>query len=170
MRNLILTELTKIRRYPVTWIVVLLTLGQAVFWVFTKKYDANLAYYPQLEYVLFTYCTARWFCISTLFLTAYVIAGDFSMRTVLNVLSAGIDKRKYYFSRLAAVLLFIWGLFAFSNFVYIILRILTTGKLNTALPCSELLVLLSVLSLQLLGLAGTMICCSRRTASSSYIR
>jgi len=169
MGKLIQVELTKIRRYPATWVVALITFAQALFWVFTHKYDANLARYPQVEYVLFTYSTARWFCISSVFLTGYIIAGDFSMRTVLNVLSTGIDKGKYYVSRLAAVLLFTWALFAGSNLFYIVVRILVTGNISTALPLKELLVLLSVMSLQVLSYAAIAhmisICCQKQGLS-----
>ncbi len=57
---------------------------------------------------------------STVMLTGYVIGGDFSRRTIQNVLSVGIDKKTYYYSRLLAQGLLTGALFTGIGLIHII--------------------------------------------------
>lgn len=169
MGKLIRIEFTKLRWYPAVWIVVLVTLAQGVFFAFTGRYDNYIAYYPRQEHIIYAYSTGRWFCMAAIFLTSYVIAGDYSMRTVLNVLSAGVDKRKYYFSRLAAMLLFFFALFACGNLVYIATRFLVRGRVSAAVSVGEFLVMLLVMGMQVAAYVAVAnlvsLCCKKQALS-----
>ena len=166
MMKLIGVELVKLRRYPVTWLVALISVGQGVLNAVLGRYGFALSRHPEVEYIIFIYATARWFCMASLFMTAYAIAGDYSMRTVLNVLSAGVDKKKYYISRLAAQMFFIFGLYICGFAAFIAVRILVTGKVNTALPPAQLLVLFLVMAMQLMAYVAVAnmigVCCKRQ--------
>ena len=59
---------------------------------------------------------------STVMLTGYVIGGDFSRRTIQNVLSVGIDKKTYYYSRLLAQGLLTGALFTGIGLIHIYCR------------------------------------------------
>ena len=148
MKKLIGIELVKMKHCWTTWLIAVLTVGQGFFYAAVMKYDSVLASYPKLEYVLYIYETARWICMASLFMTAYVIAGDFSMRTVQNVLSAGIDRKKYYLSRLSAQMLFVFVSYAGGWAVFVISRIVRTGAVNTTMPFWEFLAVFLVMALQ----------------------
>lgn len=168
MRKLIGIELVKMRRCGAAWLVALISVGQSVFYaVMDGRYIQAIARYPRTEYILYIYGTARWFCMASLFMTAYAIAGDFSMRTVLNVLSAGISKRKYYLSRLYAQMLFIFGLYACGFAAFVATRILRTGRISTAFPPLQLLLLFLAMAMQPLAYVAVAnmisVCCKRQT-------
>ncbi len=103
-------------------------IAHSVYMALRGTYVSSLNRYPSIEYVLCLYSTARMLSIVTILLTAYVIAEDFSMRTVQNVLAAGISRGKYYFSRLCAQMIFIFSLYSAGYGAYIVTRILSTGK------------------------------------------
>lgn len=170
MRKLIGIELVKMRRSGAAWLVALISLGQGVLYaVMDDRYTAVLVRYPRVEYILYTYNTARWFCMAALFMGAYAIAGDFSMGTVRNVMAAGIDKGKYYFSRLWAQMIFMWGLYAGGFAVFFAARILRTGRVNTAYTPAQFLPLFLVMSMQPLAYAAVAnligVCCRRQLLS-----
>lgn len=154
MGNLIWVEFRKMRCYWVTWAVGLFFLGHSVYIALQDAYAAGLARYPALEYVTFLYGTARMLSIVTLFLTAYVIAEDFSMRTVQNVFAAGIARGKYYFARLLSQIIFIFALYSAGFMTYIAARILSTGKINSQMPAGEFLAIFVVMALQPLAYAA----------------
>lgn len=148
MKKLIGIELVKMKHYLATWLIAILTIGQGIFHAATMKFDSALISYPKLEYVLYIYITARWICMASLFMTAYVIAGDFSMRTVQNVLSTGVNKKKYYISRLFAQMIFMFVIYAGGFAAFVISRIVRTGAVNTAMPFWEFLAVFLVMALQ----------------------
>lgn len=169
MKKLIGIELLKMTHYPAVWLVTLISVGQGVYYAFTDQYALAVARYPEAEYIIFIHSTARWFCMAAVFLTAYTIAGDFSMRTVLNVLAAGIDKSKYYFSRLIAQMLFFFGLYVCGNLFYTAGRILYTGKFNHSLSVKEFLLLVLVMGMQVCAYAAVSnfisLCCKKQALS-----
>lgn len=169
MRKLIGIEFVKMRRSPVVWLMALITMGVGGYYAFMDFYAQALMRYPQMEYIIFIHSGARWFSMAAVFLTAYTIAGDFSMRTVLNVLSAGIDRRRYYFSRLIAQVLFFFALYVCGNLVYVVSRILFTGKYNTALPVQELALLILVMAMQVCACVAVAnligLCCKKQAVS-----
>ena len=169
MRKLIGIEFVKMRRFPVVWLVALISTGAGIYYALMDFYAQTLIHYPQVEYIIFIRSGARWFSMAAVFLTAYTIAGDFSMRTVLNVLSAGIDRRKYYFSRLAAQELFFFALYVCGNLVYVVSRILFTGKYNTTLPVQQLALLILVMALQVCAYVAVAnligLCCKKQALS-----
>ena len=148
MRNLIRVEFRKMRCYWMTWGVGLFFIAHSVYMALRGTYVSSLNRYPSIEYVLCLYSTARMLSIVTILLTAYVIAEDFSMRTVQNVLAAGISRGKYYFSRLCAQMIFIFSLYSAGYGAYIVTRILSTGKVNTQMPAAEFLTVFFVMALQ----------------------
>lgn len=148
MRNLIRVEFRKMRCYWVTWGVVLFFIAHSVYTALRDSYTSELGRYPAIEYVLCVYATARMLSIVTILLTAYVIAEDFSMRTVQNVFAAGISRGKYYVSRLCAQMIFVFFLYSSGYVAYIVTRILSTGKVNTGMPAAEFLAVFFVMALQ----------------------
>lgn len=148
MKKLIGIELVKMRHYLATWLIAFITIGQGVFYAAVMKYASAIARYPKLEYISYIYSTARWICMASLFTAAYAIAGDFSMRTVQNVLSTGVDKKKYYLSRLFAQMIFMFAIYAGGCVAFILTRIASTGTVNTAMPFWEFLAVFLVMALQ----------------------
>lgn len=166
MRKLIGIEFLKMTHSAAVWLVGLLSMGQGIFYGLSHTYDAAIARFPQAEYIVFIRVSARWFCMAAVFLTAYTIAGDFAMRTILNVFSAGIHKTKYYFSRLAALMIFFFCLYLGGNLTYLITRILSTGKVNTSLPAGEFVLLVLVMSMQVIAYVAVAnligVCCRKQ--------
>lgn len=154
MRNLIRVEFRKMRCYWVTWGVGLFFIAHSVYTALRDAYASDLGRYPAMEYVLCVYATARMLSIVTILLTAYVIAEDFSMRTVQNVFAAGISRGKYYFSRLCAQMIFIFFLYSAGYAAYIVTRIVSTGEVNTRMPMAEFLAIFFVMALQPLAYAA----------------
>lgn len=151
MRRLIAAELTKIRYYRVIWGVALFALGISAAAALNGRYEDIAVRRPDVEYLLFFYITARTFAILTILATAYVINEDFSMGTVRNVISVGVDVVKYYLSRLLAQMLFVFGLYLLGFAVYVAARILSTGQVNTAMPFGELAGTFLMMALQLMA-------------------
>lgn len=151
MRKLIAVELTKIRYYWVMWGAVLFALGASVAAALAGRYEETVAQYPVLEYLLFFYVTGRTFAILTILIAAYAINEDFSMGTVRNVLSVGVDVVKYYLSRLFALMLFISGVYLLSFLLYVAVRILSTGRVNGAMAMGELMGVFLMMALQLMA-------------------
>lgn len=149
MKKLIGIEFMKMKYYLVTWLAAVITVGQGFFHaVLMDKYHFNLVRYPKLEYVVYIYLTARLICMISLFMAAYVIAGDFSMRTVQNVLSTGVDRKKYYLSRLFAQMLFLFITYAGGCIAFVVSRIVITGAVNTAMSFWEFTAFFLVMALQ----------------------
>lgn len=148
MKKLIGIELVKMKHYLATWLIAIITIGQGFFYAAVTKYASAIASYPKIEYIIYICTTARWICMASLFMTAYVIAGDFSMRTVQNVLSTGVDKKKYYLSRLFAQMIFIFVIYAGGCAAFILSRIVRTGTVNTAMPFWEFSAVFMVMALQ----------------------
>ena len=151
MRKLMGVELTKMRYYRVVWGVAVFALGVSGAMGLNKKYDEVIAYYPFMEYIVFFYATCRYFSILTILVTAYVINEDYSMRTVQNVLSVGVDKVKYYLSRLFSQMLFVTCLYLLSFMVYVAVRILSQGRVVTAMSFGALAGVFLMMTLQLMA-------------------
>lgn len=171
MRNLIRVEFRKMKYYWMTWGVGLFFIAHSVYMALRDTHVSSLNRYPSIEYVLCLYSTARMLSIVTILLTAYVIAEDFSMRTVQNVFSAGIGRGKYYFSRLCAQMIFAFFLYSAGYGAYIVTRILSTGKVNTQMPAAEFLAVFFVMALQLLAYVAvtTMVSVFCKSQSASVV-
>lgn len=172
MRKLIAVELTKMRYYWVIWGVALFALGASGVSALSSRYGDIVARYPAVEYMLFFYITGRTFSILTILATAYVINEDFSMRTVQNVLSVGVNVVKYYLSRLFAQMLFIFSLYLLGFAVYVAVRILSQGKVNTAMSFGELMGIFMMMALQLMAyvaIAGAISTFVRNQAAAMII-
>ena len=146
MRKLIGIELVKMRHDWATWLMAVITIGQGFFYAASMRYA--IASYPKIEYISYVPSTARWICMASVFMVAYVIAGDFSMRTVQNVLSIGVDKKIYYLSRLFAQMIFIFVIYAGGCIVFVVSRIVLTGTVNTAMSFWEFMAVFLVMALQ----------------------
>ena len=151
MRKLMAVELTKMRYYRAIWGVALFAFGISGAAAVSGRYEGAVTQYPILEYLLFFYVTGRTFCILTILSTAYVINEDFSMRTVQNVLSVGVNVVKYYLSRLFAQMLFVFCLYLLGFIFFVAVRILSRGEVNTALPLGTLIGVFAMMALQLMA-------------------
>ncbi len=172
MKKLIAVELTKMRYYWVIWGVALFTLGTSGLIALSDRYADIVARYPAAEYLMFFYTTGRTFAILTILATAYVINEDFSMRTVQNVLSVGVDVVKYYLSRLFAQMLFVFGLYLLGFVLYVAVRILSRGEVNTAMSLGELMGTFMMMALQLMAyvaIAGAVSVFCRNQAAAMII-
>lgn len=172
MKKLIAVELTKMRYYWVIWGVALFALGASGMSALNSRYDDIAAQYPEVEYMLFFYITGRTFSILTILATAYVINEDFSMRTVQNVLSVGVDVVKYYLSRLFAQMLFVFFLYLLGFAVYMAVRILSQGEVNNAMSFGELMGIFMMMALQLMAyvaIAGAISTFVRNQAAAMII-
>ena len=149
MGKLIGIEFIKMKHDPVTWLTALITVGQGlVHAVMLNRYRIDLVRYPKMEYAVYVYLTARVICMVSLFMAAYVIAGDFSMRTVQNVLASGIDRKKYYLSRLSAQMIFLSAAYTGGCVVFVASRIVITGTVNASMSFGEFMVFFLVMALQ----------------------
>ena len=94
---------------------------------------------------------------SVVMLTSYVIGGDFSRRTIQNVLSIGTDKKSYYFSRLLVQWLLVGALFSGAGMIHIVCHLLwpqgdTDRQIAYLWP--KLAIYMAVVLLQLLAQAS----------------
>lgn len=154
MKKLIGIEWLKMKHYWVVWAVIFSAVIHCAFMAFKGNYDYAIAANPRIEYAVFMEVTARWFCMIVLLAVAFTISEDFSMRTVQNILAAGISRQKYYWAGLSSQLIFVSVLYAIGCVVYIVGRILYDGKMNTAMPLAEFIVIFLVMMLQLLAYAA----------------
>lgn len=151
MRKLIYVELIKLRYYRVIWGVVLFAMGMSAATALSGKYRGIVERMPETEYMLFFPVLCRTFAILAILSTAYAINGDFSMRTVQNVLSVGVDVGKYYLSRLFSQMLFVSVLYLAGFAVFVATRIVSRGEVNRALPFGSLMGIFFMMALQLMA-------------------
>lgn len=169
MGKLILVEFRKMRHYRLIWGILFFSLGEGAYTACDGLYDDFFMQNPGLEYIFLLCRSARSSVILTILASAYVAAEDFSMRTVQNVLTVGVSRKRYFYARLSSLMIFVVSLTALRYVVYIAVRILLTGKVDTAMPAGEFLAAFAVMALQLTAYASvtsavSMLCRSQAAA------
>lgn len=163
MIKLIHIEFYKMRRDLLIWgaflFVVIAGIGTALL-------HGNEQYYvklPRIEYYIVIQSMSPAFLLLTVAITGYSIASDLQSRTVQNVLSAGIDRKRYYFSRLLVQMLLTSAMFVIPVLIFALTRFLMgvgRGRVNPAFSVTGFLLLLFFMSLQVLAYCAmtNMIC------------
>lgn len=121
MKSAISAEWYKVWHDKLAWCALVLVMA---FGLYNAGFDhVVFNSYKNLE--LFVMPTLGWleFAFVTVLLTGYVIGLDFSKRTIHNVLSVGVRKRDYYFSRLIVQFVLETILFALGILVHTAVRL-----------------------------------------------
>ena len=154
MKKLIGIEFYKMRHDLLIWgaflIVVIASIGTAL----SDTYELNYIRYPRLEYYLVLQVMSHVFLILTIAITGYSIASDLQSGIVQNVLSAGVDRKSYYFSRLLVQILLTIAMFVIPALIFALTRFLIgigRGRINQAFSFTGFVLLLFFMSLQVLA-------------------
>lgn len=157
MKQVFRAENYILRHDKLLWLVLALYCAVGVYAGF---YDhAILDLYKGLELFSLPEIMNMFLSFSAVMLTAYVIGGDFSRRTIQNVLSVGIDKKSYYYSRLLVQGMLTGVLFIGTGLIHVICHSLCPqGDANTqiAFLWQKLVIYMAVLLLQLLAQVSIM--------------
>lgn len=154
MKNVISAELYKLKHDRVMWFLPVLYVALGVFCVPPEHEVFDL--YRGLEFFALPGLTNVTVILSlaAAVVTGYVIGGDFSRRTVQNALSAGTDRKHYYFARLWVQMLLTGALFSLTLLIYLTGRLLHprgNADMTVSLLWAKLAVYMAVLLLQLLA-------------------
>lgn len=107
-----------LRHDRLLWIVPVLYCAVGVYAGF---YDhAVMDIYEGLELFSLPEIMNIFFPFSAAAVTGYVIGGDFSRRTIQNVLSVGTDKKHYYYSRLLVQGVVTGALFTVTGLIHVV--------------------------------------------------
>ena len=118
MKNVFRAEIYILRHDRLLWLVSVLYCAVGIYAGF---YDhAVMDLYKGVELFSLPEILNLFFSFSVVMLTGYAVGGDFSRRTIQNVLSAGTDKKSYYFSRLLVQVLLTGALFAGTGLIHVI--------------------------------------------------
>lgn len=157
MKNAIRAELYKLRHDRLLWFVPVCYIAMGLYSGLYEHEVMNT--YKGLELFSLTELAGMFLPFVVAAVTAYTIGGDFSRRTLQNVLSVGTDRKSYYFSRLLVQGLLAGALFLTAWLPHIICH-LAWPRGNTdvriAFLCQKLIVYMAVLFLQLLVYVSVM--------------
>lgn len=121
MKNVMKAEWYKLYHDLVIWVV-------PIYYVVCGFYGA-LPYHEIMDYrrglELFALPDMVWLEIAfaVMIVTGYAVGSDFSRHTIQNVISIGVNKKDYYFSRLLVQAEFTGGMFAVSILVHTVCRL-----------------------------------------------
>lgn len=149
MRNLLKIEFYKVRHDLLVWLAVLICILSSIRIVNGADIVKMITKFPGGQYAVFVYGTARQILIVVTLLTAFLCAADFSAKTIQNFLSVGIDRRKYYLSRLIVIFLLVLVLYAACWLTYMIASSIWWHRVVTFVSAGELAVMFLVALLQL---------------------
>ena len=167
MKKLIGVEIYKVAHYWLVWGVLLFAVVQSLYVGLSHNYQAQMewyvVHYPKIEYIaVLELCTIP-IALMEILMSTWLSSADFSAGTVRNILSVGVSRSRYFFSRLAAHMLMTFALFCvlmlfygFSRFC----RNLREGQVNTALSTGEYAIIILIMLLQMcaLGALANMLC------------
>ena len=118
MKNVFRAEIYILRHDRLLWLVSVLYCAVGIYAGFYDHGVMDL--YKGVELFSLPEILNLFFSFSVVMLTGYAVGGDFSRRTIQNVLSAGTDKKSYYFSRLLVQVLLTGALFAGTGLIHVI--------------------------------------------------
>lgn len=157
MKNVFRAEIYILRHDRLLWLVSVLYCAVGIYAGF---YDhAVMDLYKGVELFSLSEILNLFFSFSVVMLTGYTVGGDFSRRTIQNVLSAGTDKKSYYFSRLLVQVLLTGALFAGTGLIHVICHSLWPQgdtDIRIAFLWQKLVVYMVMVLLQLLAQVSIM--------------
>lgn len=157
MKDVFYAELYGLRRDRLLWLV---PVFYGVMGFYSGFYDhAVMDTYRGLELFIFTEIMNVFLPFAVVIVTSYVIGGDFSRHTIRNVLSVGVRKKSYYFSRLLVQGLVTGTLFAGTGLIHVVCHLVCSRAdtdVQTAFLWQKLAVYMAVALLQLLAYVSVM--------------
>ncbi len=157
MKNVFRAEIYILRHDRLLWLLPVLYCAVGIYAGF---YDhAVMDVYKGVELFSLPEILNLFFSFSVVTLTSYAIGGDFSRRTIRNVLSAGTDRKSYYCTRLLVQVLLTGALFACTVLLHVICHSLWPqgdADIRIAFLWQKLVIYIVMVLLQLLAQVSVM--------------
>lgn len=149
MRKNIVTELYKNAWYWIVWVAFLACIIASATLIYDHYYASHIARLPRLRYTVFVGRGARVMMFGSVLLTAYLSTADFSERTVQNILSTGVSRKGYFFSKAIMIGMYTLLLYAAGWIAYGVAYTVQQKRFEIAVTPGEIAVLFIVAVLQL---------------------
>lgn len=156
MRNLFSAELYKLKRMRIVWAAALVPILACASLALRKDYlqEPLLIEAPRLNYIGFLCYTPGVRALASMIIlaAAYIASRDFEERTVQNVLSKGVNRGSYYFSRFLNQLFFALLVYGEALLAFVLCRLYRQqeqGIFGSVMPAGECAAVLLISYLQL---------------------
>lgn len=149
MRKTIFTEFYKSLHNWFVWATFAFCIAAGAYLVRDSSYARNIEHYPKMQYGLFVTQSARYMLLMAMLLVAYLGTADFASRTLQNILSVGVSRKRYFFSKLTAMGILTLCLYAIAWLSYGIAYSIRQKGIPLFLTAGELVILFTVAILQI---------------------
>ncbi len=149
MRKTVLTELYKSLHNRIVWAALVFCIAMGAWLSSDSQYARQLRFYPWAKYGVFVTQSARFMMMMAVLLVAYLATTDFAAKTLQNILSIGISRKRYFFSKLLVMGGLTLFLYAVSWLSYGIAYSIQQKGIPLSLSAGELAILFGVAILQI---------------------
>lgn len=155
MKALISVEFYKLRHTGLVWAAMLIPVGMSMYLALNRNYiyDPEVVRYPWINYIglIAMVGGVRVLAMVISFIVAYMAAMDFDGLTIQNILSVGVNRKQYFFSRLLTYLFLAFAAYGVSTVLFVLCRLYRQWEQEVyggSLPLGEFLTVFLIVYLQ----------------------